>query len=187
MNREFYYGYSTDGGVSAMNYQIIGSIMAQVNNQIQNADSSEFALTGNVKADDSMRNYFDNDRWGINAANSLMQDPVIRDRLENQYSVNAPVSTFLQKLGPMQKLIQQFFILVLICMLGLAFIVANSLITNNLEEKTYENAMLRTLGWDKSNIVLITLIKSTLFFIIPGFLIAITLLYGATFVIKDAI
>lgn len=95
MNREFYYGYSTDGGVSAMNYQIIGSIMAQVNNQIQNADSSEFALTGNVKADDSMRNYFDNDRWGINAANSLMQDPVIRDRLENQYSINAPVSTFL--------------------------------------------------------------------------------------------
>ena len=44
-------------------------------------------------------------------------------------------------------------------MLGLAFIVANSLITNNLEEKTYENAMLRTLGWDKSNIVLVTLIK----------------------------
>jgi ABC-type antimicrobial peptide transport system permease subunit len=69
----------------------------------------------------------------------------------------------------------------------LAFIVANSLITNNLEEKTYENAMLRTLGWDKSNIVLVTLIKSTLYFIIPGFLIAITLLYGATFVIKDVI
>ena len=51
------------------------------------------------------------------------------------------------------------------CMLGLAFIVANSLITNNLEEKTYENAMLRTLGWDKSNIVLVTLIQTTIYFI----------------------
>ena len=72
-------------------------------------------------------------------------------------------------------------------MLGLAFIVANSLITNNLEEKTYENAMLRTLGWDKSNIVLVTLIKTTIYFIIPGFCIAIILLWGSTFLIKGAI
>ena len=72
-------------------------------------------------------------------------------------------------------------------MLGLAFIVANSLITNNLEEKTYENAMLRTLGWDKSNIVLVTLIKTTIYFIIPGFIIAISLLYGLSFLIKNAI
>jgi ABC-type antimicrobial peptide transport system permease subunit len=87
----------------------------------------------------------------------------------------------------MQKLIQQFFILVLICMLGLAFIVANSLITNNLEEKTYENAMLRTLGWNQRNIVLITLIKSTLFFIIPGFIVAILVLFGFTTLTKSII
>jgi hypothetical protein len=80
MNREFYYGYSADGGISAMNYQIIGSILAQINNQIQNTDSQEFALTANVKADDSMRNYFDNDRWGILAANSLMTNPKVNDR-----------------------------------------------------------------------------------------------------------
>jgi ABC-type lipoprotein release transport system permease subunit len=87
----------------------------------------------------------------------------------------------------MKKLILQFFLQILVCMLGLAFIVANSLITNNLEEKTYENAMLRTLGWDKSNIVLVTLIKTTIYFIIPGFIIAILLLYGLSFLIKNAI
>tara|TARA_B110000285_G_C15070802_1_gene587807 strand:- start:1343 stop:1528 length:186 start_codon:yes stop_codon:yes gene_type:complete len=60
----------------------------------------------------------------------------------------APVSAFLKQLGPVQQLIKQFFLAVLICMLGLAFIVANSLIANQIEEKTYENAMLRTLGWN---------------------------------------
>ena len=47
--------------------------------------------------------------------------------------------------------------------------------------------MLRTLGWDKSNIVLVTLIKTTIYFIIPGFCIAIILLWGSTFLIKGAI
>ena len=77
--------------------------------------------------------------------------------------------------------------MILVCMLGLAYIVANSLITNHLEEKTYENAMLRTLGWEKSYIVLVFFIKITLFFIIPGFMLAECLLYGFTFAIKNGI
>ena len=52
-------------------------------------------MIANVKADDSMRNYYENDRWGIETANKLMSEPRIRDRFKNQYSVSAPVSSFL--------------------------------------------------------------------------------------------
>ena len=31
MGREYYYGYTSDGGISAVNYQILGSILGQVN------------------------------------------------------------------------------------------------------------------------------------------------------------
>jgi hypothetical protein len=86
MGREFIFGYgsfdlSPDGGIDAMNYQILGSIFGQINNQIQNTNSQEFAFTGNVKAEDSMRDYYLNDRWGINVANSLMANPVVNYRL----------------------------------------------------------------------------------------------------------
>ena len=72
-------------------------------------------------------------------------------------------------------------------MMGLAYIVANSLIMNQIEDKTYENAMLRCLGWTKSNIVLVTIIKTTLFFIIPGYVLAIGLSYIFVGFTKDFI
>jgi ABC-type antimicrobial peptide transport system permease subunit len=44
--------------------------------------------------------------------------------------------------------------------------------------------MLRTLGWNKSNIVLVTLIKCTIFFILPGFVAAMIFLWLFTFIVK---
>ena len=47
--------------------------------------------------------------------------------------------------------------------------------------------MLRCLGWNQGNIVLVTLIKCTLFFILPGYITAMLFLYIATYVIKNQI
>jgi len=44
--------------------------------------------------------------------------------------------------------------------------------------------MLRCLGWNQANIVLVTLIKCTLFFIVPGFLAATLSLWIFVYVIK---
>jgi len=57
-------------------------------------------MTGNLKAYDSMRNYYDNNSWGFDVANRLMKNQNIRRRLENQYTIMAPISAFLIKLGP---------------------------------------------------------------------------------------
>jgi ABC-type lipoprotein release transport system permease subunit len=53
-------------------------------------------------------------------------------------------------------------------MIALAFLVSNTLISNLIKDKTYENAMLRTLGWNQSHIVFILSIKTILFFVLPG-------------------
>lgn len=52
--------------------------------------------------------------------------------------------------------------LVLMIMLFLSSIVANTLMSNQIEDKTYENAMLRCLGWSNWHIVLLTIQKSVL-------------------------
>ena len=44
--------------------------------------------------------------------------------------------------------------------------------------------MLRTLGWNQANIVLVTLIKCTLFFIVPGLVFSTLSLWLITYIIK---
>lgn len=65
-------------------------------------------------------------------------------------------------------------------MIALAFLVSNTLISNLLRDKTYENAMLRTLGWNQSHIVFIMGIKTLLFFVVPGAVAGIVLAYVLT-------
>ena len=69
--------------------------------------------------------------------------------------------------------------------IGLAYIVIRSLITNQISEREYENAMLRTLGWNKSHIVFQTSIKIFFMFIVPGFIVGMALSISTTFVIGD--
>lgn len=44
-------------------------------------------------------------------------------------------------------------------------------------DKTYEHAMLRTLGWNQTHIVFITVLKATLFFVLPGLVSGVALAY----------
>lgn len=97
---------------------------------IDTTDSKEFALTAVLKAEDSMRNYYNDIYWGENVANILFDNQDIRLRFENQYKIIAPITIFLKSLGPVHTIIQNFLIMILLCMLGLAYIVANSLIMN---------------------------------------------------------
>lgn len=46
-----------------------------------------------------------------------------------------------------------------------------------MNDKTYENAMLRTLGWKKSHISLLAVIKITVYYSFPGAISALLLIY----------
>jgi ABC-type lipoprotein release transport system permease subunit len=70
-------------------------------------------------------------------------------------------------------------------MMGLAYIVIRSLITNQIQEREYDNAMLRTLGWNKSHIVFQTGIKIVIMFVIPGFIVGMGMSIGTTYAMGD--
>ena len=188
LHRELYlYDIPEDGGINVQEFLFAQTFLNSIHYMIDTTDSKEFALTAILKAESSMRNYYDDMNWGENVANMLFSNQDIRLRFENQYKIVAPISVFLKSLGPVHTIIQNFLMMILLCMMGLAYVVANSLITNQIEDKTYENAMLRCLGWTKSSIVLVTIIKTTLFFIIPGYVSAIGLSYLFVGMTRDLI
>ena len=72
-------------------------------------------------------------------------------------------------------MVSNLAMLVMGIMLFLGLIVINQLIDNSIKEKTYENAMLRTLGWNQSHIVFVTLMKAAIFQMLPGCVIGLYL------------
>ena len=94
-------------------------------------------------------------------------------RLENSYELRAPISSGLEKSDGVLGAISSMIMFIMAIMVYLAYTVINQLISNQLNQKTFENAMLRCLGWQKSHIMLITLTKTLLFNSFPGLLAAI--------------
>ena len=72
-------------------------------------------------------------------------------------------------------------------MIFLAYIVSKSLIQTSVEQKEYENAMLRILGWNKKYIVIVTILKSVLFTIIPGATLGLVIAEKITSLLKEVI
>jgi len=116
---------------------------------IKNADPKEFAFFGHVKLGDPMRKYSDNEEFALNAANRLLKDSRIRHSFENDYTTTAPISMSLRLIvSNLRGITKNMLLTVLGMVMFLAYLVSKTLIEGNLQEKTYENAMLRTLGWN---------------------------------------
>lgn len=82
---------------------------------------------------------------------------------------------------------QYSVLLIFFIMIFLAYIVSKSLIQTSVEQKEYESAMLRILGWNKKYIVIVTILKSTLFTIIPGATVGLLIAQRITLLLKDVI
>ena len=80
----------------------------------------------------------------------------IRHQIENEYQFQSPLSTAMHASQGLEGFLSSFALLVLGLMVYLSNIVSNSLMTQSIVDKTYDNGMLRTLGWNTGHIVLIT-------------------------------
>ena len=89
--------------------------------------------------------------------------------------------------GAIDGIIRSFALLVLLIMLFLASIVANSLMKSNLEDRSYENAMLRCLGWSSQNIVIMSILRYFLLIMVPGYCIGQYAAYSMSLLTTDLI
>lgn len=77
--------------------------------------------------------------------------------------------------------------LIFLIMIFLAFIVSNSLIQTSIEQRQYESAMLRILGWNNKYIIIVTILKSIIFNIIPGAVLGLYIASWITHKLKEKI
>jgi ABC-type lipoprotein release transport system permease subunit len=61
----------------------------------------------------------------------------------------------------------------MLLIIALSLQVSNSLVSKSIDEKTYENAMLRCLGWNQTHVVLIILMKTLYFNVLPGLVLGL--------------
>ena len=144
---------------------------------VEASKSQDYAMFCMLKGVDSPSQYVASSVWPHRAANLLMTNDVIRHELETEYEITALLAKAIKRVEPMQGFFNSFALLVLIIMILLAFIVSNSLMATSIEDKTYENAMLRTLGWSSTHIVFASVLKSVLMLMIPGGVIGLTCTY----------
>ena len=107
----------------------------------------------------------------------MMAKDSIRHVLESEYKLATTLADAITRAEPMQGFFNSFALLVLLIMVLLALIVSNSLMTTSIEEKSYENAMLRVLGWSSRHIVYATILKAVFMLMIPGAVIGLTITY----------
>ena len=101
--------------------------------------------------------------------------------------IQTPISSYIQNSEDLVYGITNDLLLILILMVFLAYLVINELINKSIQEKVYEHAMLRTLGWNQSHVVFITIIKGVMFFVIPGVIVGLVSLFYINEEIKDQI
>lgn len=152
-------GVGFTGSINPENLAVVENLFGIAQYIISHTNSQEYALMGIGKAVSSQQNYKKDMNWATKQANSLYNDNHIRHKLENRYSIDAPLSEAMSSFSSFNSLIQNFMFMILIYILFTAYIVSNSLISNQMQDKTFENAMLRTLGWKREHISVIAVLK----------------------------
>lgn len=72
LHRELYiYNVPKDGGINVQEFLFAQTFLNSIHYAIDTTNSKEFALTAVLKAKHSMRNYYNDMKWGENVANML--------------------------------------------------------------------------------------------------------------------
>lgn len=153
----------------------------------RDTDSKHFAMTYFLKGKDSATQYVEDRNWPAKSANIFMSQDHIRHQIENEYQLASPLGTAIYTSSGMEGFLASFAGLVLGLMLFLANIVSNSLMTQSIVDKTYDNAMLRCLGWNTRHIALITAEKTALFVVAPGAFLGLLACYAISIVAQKCI
>ena len=149
--------------------------MDMCNAALEEARFQDYAFTAVMKGKHSARQYHKERNWAYDAVNLLMNDNRNREQLENAYTFTAPLAKFISGALAVVGLIANLMLTVLALMMFMAYILINQLVGGSLRAKTYENAMLRCLGWNQSHIVFVTSSRLLLFQALPAAALALLL------------
>ena len=104
-----------------------------------------------------------------------MNDPGNKSKLENKLSFSAPIKSFIERSFEVRIMLTSLMLCVLALTFFLAYILINQLVRGSIRSKTYENAMLRCLGWNQMHILFVMVSKILIFYAVPAMFLGLTL------------
>ena len=151
-------------------------IMAFVNKYMEGFDINKYALTINAifkdkfdiykKDQKSMRHYISNIAGEIT---TLLGE-------DYQVNIQAPIYTVMSSVEIAKLFLQDIFIGIIIFLWILCVLLVYSLMSGNVEERTYEFGMMRSLGFKKNNLILLIILQGFIF-AIPGLILGLMASY----------
>ncbi|CDW83103.1 permease-like protein [Stylonychia lemnae] len=142
-------------------------IFAYLKDFLQNQTISEYAMTVNMQIKDRMMKY------NQDGGTEIMDSIILAYQKQTLFETSSGILSIQEKtknISMMKAMLTALFINIIFFIFVLAFILNQSLVQSDVEERTYEFAMLRTLGYQKRQLVQL-LSFQTLFFSVPGSII----------------
>lgn len=159
-------------------YLLYQSSAAALGKAINQTDPQTYAFSAIGVGSDSLRQYRANPRWPQVFLNDAYQSKHTRHTLESQYAAKTPLTEQLTVKQPVNSGVTNFLVMQIMNVLFLAYVVINSLFDNEIKDKTFENAMLRCLGWNLSQVGLIQVMQVQLFHAVPATVGGLALTYA---------
>eukprot|EP00347_Sterkiella_histriomuscorum_P017410 403349482 len=150
-------------------FEVIDSLYEQLLTFMNQQNINEYAMNTMVLFKNRKTDYLQDSDHVKKLVNQIVK-PLYKNTSSNFASYTTPILDSINQMKMITNLIENFFFMVVFFLCLISFILIFSLMQSDVEERTYEFAMLRTLGLRNSNLLVLLSIQAALFSI-PGLIL----------------
>ena len=151
-------------------------IWKNIDNYIRDFDIYNYTLTLNIIFKDKFRIYekdIQNIRYYIS---KITEDITTSLGVNSKVNIETPIYRVMIGFNTIKIFLYTIFFAIMFFLWLLSVILVNSLMSGNVDERTYEFGMMRTLGFQKDNLILLITFKGIIF-AIPGVFLGLSTSY----------
>ena len=165
--------------VKALDIEAMREIIRKyIDNYLKDFDINKYALTINAIFKDKFGIYKKNQKSMRHYISNIAGE--IMNLLGDDYQINiqAPIYTVMSSVEVLKLFLQDIFIGIMFFLWVLCILLVYSLMLGNVDERTYEFGMMRSLGFKKNNLILLIILQGFIF-AVPGTILGLTTAYIA--------
>ena len=153
-------------------------IWGYINNYLKEFDINKYALTINAIFKDKFDIYKKNEKSMRHYISNIAGEITTLLGEDFQINIEAPIYQLMSSVEVAKLFLQDIFIGIMFFLWILCILLVYSLMLGNVDERTYEFGMMRSLGFKKDNLILLIIFQG-LIFAIPGTILGLTTAYIA--------
>ena len=151
-------------------------IWKNIDNYIRDFDIYNYALTLNIIFKDKFGIYEKDEKKIRHYISKITEDITSSLGVNSKVNIKTPVYKFMVGLNNIKVFLYTIFFGIMFFLWLISIILVNSLMSGNVDERTYEFGMMRALGFQKDNLILLIFFKGIIF-AVPGVFLGLSTSY----------